>query len=270
VTRGIDEAAGTPDRATAEEEKSDLPLLREHPIPHPSEAMQYRAIGLIEGQYVPSQEQFTRGVLKATDGAELDAVLLGRVMNLVRKHLQPNKDYLWVVYPRTREKENSLHVQIMGVWAPEEMGQPLPPDANPKTEPDYFSIRGEIVFQSQEKEFVIVKILTARKLPHKAKANSFKLRLEGSLPAKSVGHFWSLEVSRQGSQLMIDSGTPIAAVPKVPLKPRKPLRKPKPDMAGRPSGSPLPREQQERGGRSYPLPDRPAKPTKPVLKKKPN
>lgn len=216
----------TPVLTPTPEGSQDPPMLadRASPIPPPSETMQYRAIGLVEGQYIPSAEQFTRGVLKTEDGSELDAVLLGRVMNLVRKHLEPEKPYLWVVYPRTREKENTLHLQIMGVWAPVEMGQEVSEDLDPKLVPNYFSVRGEVVFQSQEKGFVVVKIRTAKKSAQN-KPLAFKLKLEGQLPAKGVGHFWELEVYRHGIELQIASGTLIAAIPKPkPKPPRKPTK----------------------------------------------
>ncbi|MDX2272325.1 MAG: hypothetical protein NW237_10320 [Cyanobacteriota bacterium] len=240
---------------------------RLQPIPPPSESMQYRAIGLVEGQYLPSPEQFTRGVLQTQDGSELDAVLLGRVMNIVRKHLEADKSYLWVVYPRTREKEQSLHVQIMGVWAPQEMGQSMPEGITATPTPDYFSIRGEIVFQSHDQGFVIVKIRQTSKKspPQRDKPQSFKLRLEGSLPNKGVGDFWEFEVCRKGSQLEILSGKAIDRVPKPVPRPRKPQRKPpRPQLAGSEGYQP-----NKWGGR-YPLPsptptERPSKP----IKKKP-
>jgi hypothetical protein len=90
--------------------------------------MQYRAIGLIEGQYIPSPEHFTRGILRTSDGLDLNAVLLGRVMSLVRKHLRPERNYLWVVYPRTRDKTEDLHVQLLGVWAQKKWGELFPRD----------------------------------------------------------------------------------------------------------------------------------------------
>ncbi|MDX2096855.1 MAG: hypothetical protein SFW36_03695, partial [Leptolyngbyaceae cyanobacterium bins.59] len=95
-----------------------LILARQHPIPPPSEARQYRAIGLVRGQYVPSEEQFTRGTILAADGTKLEAVLLGRVMSLVKKHLSLEESHLWVTYPRTRDREGDLHLQIVGVWEP--------------------------------------------------------------------------------------------------------------------------------------------------------
>ena len=88
------------------------------PIPPPSEPKQFRAIGLLQGVYVPSEEQFNRGELITREGLHLDAVLLGQVMSLVKKYLDLSLPHLWVVYPRTRDAE-PMHVQLVGVWAPE-------------------------------------------------------------------------------------------------------------------------------------------------------
>lgn len=95
----------------------------QHPIPPASEPKQFRAIGLIQAKYEPSEESFTRGFLKTDDGQAIDAVLLGRVMSLVKKHIDLEQSHLWVVYPRTREKQEELHVQIVGVWEPETLAQ---------------------------------------------------------------------------------------------------------------------------------------------------
>ncbi|MBD0337031.1 MAG: hypothetical protein ICV62_16200, partial [Cyanobacteria bacterium Co-bin13] len=99
------------------------------PIAPPSEPMQYRAIGLIRGTYTPEDEQFNRGMLATEDGVTIEAVLLGRVTSLVKKHLDLQSPHLWVVYPRTRkaddeEEDQDLHVQIVGVWEPETLGLP--------------------------------------------------------------------------------------------------------------------------------------------------
>ena len=92
------------------------------PISEPSERMQYRAIGLIKGQYIASEEQFNRGNIAIADGTLVDAVLLGRVTSLIKKHIDLDTEHLWVVYPRTLYDDNyipALHVQIVGVWEPE-------------------------------------------------------------------------------------------------------------------------------------------------------
>ena len=75
---------------------------RQRPIPPPSEPTQYRAIGVVRGTYHPSDEQFTRGNMVMADGSHVEAVLLGRVMSLVRNHLQLDQEHVWVVYPRQR------------------------------------------------------------------------------------------------------------------------------------------------------------------------
>ncbi|MBW4505724.1 MAG: hypothetical protein KME64_04335 [Scytonematopsis contorta HA4267-MV1] len=93
------------------------------PIPPPSEPMQYRAIGLVRGRYKASSEQFTQGSLVTPDGVELNTVLLGRIMSLVKNHLDLEQEHLWVVYPRTRQENEQLHIQIVGVWEPENLAK---------------------------------------------------------------------------------------------------------------------------------------------------
>lgn len=256
------------------------------PIPPPGEKMQYRAIGLIEGRYIPSPNHFTRGILRTSDGLDLNAVLLGRVMSLVRKYLKPERNYLWVVYPRTRDKSQDLHVQLMGVWAPEEMGQTLPEGSRPTVVPDWFSIRGEVVFQSQEKGFIIVKIRQSGKKnsagssPQRAqtakgaaspaatapKPQAFKLRLIGSLPGKGVGIFWDLQVRRRGSLLYVEAGTPIGPVLKAPPRPKRSTPRPKlkkhspPSTRGQQLSSPQPYSPSD--------PAKAPKPAKPIKKKR--
>lgn len=240
-------------------------LTRQQPIPPPSEPKQYRAIGLVRGRYVPSEEQFTRGTMTTADGAAIEAVLLGRVMSLVKNHLDLQEDHLWVVYPRTRETQEDLHVQIVGVWEPEKLSKnekspDAPEDAadsdseesaessaslpsedlSPGYEDDYFSIRGEVVFYAPEQESVVVKIQQApRKGTTRAKA--FKLQLKGSLPSeKTLGYFWDLHIQRIMADLVITQGNVIGLVPPK-KKPqgagatRRPDRKP---FKKRPSGPP--------------------------------
>lgn len=206
-------------------EASPPKLQRTQPIPPPSEPRQYRAIGLVRGQYVPSQEQPTKGNLVTEDGTEIDAVLLGRVISLVKNHLSLEEPHLWVVYPRTRQEEESLHVQIVGVWEPERLQADNPPPtasgAEAEAEPvrpvmddGYFSIRGEAVFYSAEKKTVIIKIQQLAKNPNE-KRKSFKLHLQGELLGdRPVGHFWDLHLMRQGNQLQIQAAEDFGFIPK--------------------------------------------------------
>ena len=182
---------------------------RTQPIPPPSHPRQYRAIGLIRGKYQVSEEQITQGKLVTSDGTEIEAVLLGRVISLVKKHLDLDKEHLWVVYPRTKVKDDLLHVQIVGVWEPETLNQDGEDDsAIPSTEiqENYFSIRGEVVFFDSEKEVLVVKI---KQFPRKEgdKPKSFKLKLKGVLEGKPIRRFWDLNVNLEGETLVVPSGT---------------------------------------------------------------
>ncbi len=218
------------------EPASDQALIRQQPIPPPSEPKQYRAIGLVRGRYTPSDEQFTRGAMITSEGTEVEAVLLGRVMSLVRNHLDLEQEHLWVVYPRTREMRQDLHVQIVGVWEPEKLNKNADDDADTESdvaaEPsvpsiavpaataedlgfdeNYFSIRGEVVFYSADDQQIVVKIQQApRKSADREKA--FKLKLDGVLGSpKAIGYFWDLHVERRGPALVVTSGTAIGLIP---------------------------------------------------------
>ncbi|AKG23876.1 hypothetical protein [Calothrix sp. 336/3] len=222
---------------------------RQQPIPPPSEPMQYRAIGLIRGRYLASSEQFTQGVMQTSDGTLLEAVLLGRIMSLVKNHLDLESEHLWVVYPRTRQENDKLHVQIVGVWEPENLAKSSEESeesdlesptetasANDESEteetsledfvpsseiPDGgFSVRGEVVYQSYDDAHLVVKIRqAARKQDDKPKY--FKLKLKGRLDTKAVGKFWDFQVQRDGDALVIDKAEAIAELPRKRRPPQR-------------------------------------------------
>jgi hypothetical protein len=214
-----------------------LQLTGNTPIPPASEPLQYRAIGLILGKYVPSSEEFNQGMMLADDGTEIDAVILGRIMSLIKNHLDIEKSHLWVVYPRIRKEDNNLHAQIMGVWDPQLVIKPLDsPTESEDTEESpseireipsietlgipssYFSIRGEVIYQSRETREIFVKI---RQSPKKKTEEEryFKIRLVGDLPQKLVGNFWDFDVVRVENNLEIRSAQFVAPLrAKLPRK----------------------------------------------------
>jgi hypothetical protein len=224
-------AIAEPAVAVAVETETELdPVsLLQKPIPAPSEPMQYRAIGLVRGIYTPSEEQFTRGNMKTEDGHDVEAVLLGRVMSLVKNHLALEKEHLWVVYPRTREREGTLHLQIVGVWEPENLNQspravdgviledqpPMLYQPSSEVKGDQFSIRGEIIYYSEEDRKTVIKIRQiVRKKQQEEEPKAFKLNLEGVVSGhKTIGYFWDLQVCREDQALVIKSSNLIAIVP---------------------------------------------------------
>ena len=206
------------------------------PISAPSERMQYRAIGLLNGRYVASEEQFNRGNITVADGTEVDAVLLGRVTSLIKKHIDLETDHVWVVYPRTlysEENEPSLHVQIVGVWEPENLNKRngQAPESDREDEPrylsteeaaercDHFSIRGEVAKYDEEKEEITINIVQKSRSETTKPKRPFKLLVKGTLTGRTVGYFWDLEVLREENKLLLQSASPVAVVP--------PKRKPK-------------------------------------------
>ncbi|MFB8794688.1 MAG: hypothetical protein U7126_10800 [Microcoleus sp.] len=293
----------TADTTTHESEATDgIPaVMRQHPIPPPSEPRQYRAVGLVRGRYTQSEEQFTRGMLIASDGTAIDAVLLGRVMSLVKNHLDLEQEHLWVVYPRTRQEDGNLHAQIMGVWEPETLKKPPEPSSDeenldtgeiessgeastaplspsePDVEDGYFSIRGEVIYQSHDQEkYVIVKIKQAPRKNDENKMKFFKLKLKGDLATKAIGFFWDFHVKLQADSLMIQQANNIGALP---IKKRKfpPGSKPGGFKGGggkrpftpqpRGDGSPIERPHIKPSAGAPPVPKEPL--AKPVKKPKP-
>lgn len=200
---------------------SDNGLHNPIPIPSPSHPRQYRAIGLIEGQYQRSQEHQTRGILITKDGNIIDTVVLGKVLSLFKKHIDLDKPHLWIVYPRTRFANDQLQLQIAGVWEPETLHpqKTHPSLSSEQVNPGFpsqsgdFSIRGQVVYASHHKKIVIVKIRQFPKHPSE-KPKFFKLKLQGTLPDKAVGCFWELQVELVDNHLTIKTGTNLGQMQK--------------------------------------------------------
>lgn len=186
-------------------------LMRDHPIPPVTEPLQYRAIGVVRGTYRPEDaDQFTRGVLVDAEGQELEAVVLGRMLTLMRRHLAMDAPHLWVVYPRCRDAGH-LHLQITGIWEPSTLQPGASDDALPEGD-NYFSIRGELIYTRPETGDLVVKV---RQKPRAdgSRPLPFKLQLKGDIPLDQLRHFVSLDVRRQGQELHVESHELIAPMP---------------------------------------------------------
>jgi len=161
-----------------------------------------------------------------SDGNELEAVVLGRMLTLMRRHLDMSTPHLWVVYPRCRESDQ-LHLQIAGIWEPSTLATAEASDAEsvdaeasetqgsldqlPEGD-DFFSIRGELIFTKPEANELVVKV---RQLPRADgfRPLPFKVQLTGELPLEHLRHFVSLDVRRQGQLLSVEAVEVIAPMP---------------------------------------------------------
>ena len=200
--------------------------MQNHPIPSVTDQLQYRAIGIVRGIYKPKDDDnFTRGSLIDSKGNEIDSVLLGRVITLIRNHVSLEKPHLWVVYPRCRNIQN-LHLQIAGIWEPSTLNKDVNENEGLKEEDsckvdsddllegdDYFSIRGELIFTKPDENEIVVKIRQKPRNKQK-KALPFKVNLKGKIPINFLKYFISLDVRRVGSQLIVESFEVIGPIPK--------------------------------------------------------
>ena len=182
-----------------------------NPIPKVSDQLQYRAIGIINGKFFPNDsKQLNRGYLTDSNGEKIETVVLGKALSLIKKHINLNKSYFWIVYPKNKNTKN-LHLQVAGIWDPYQLND-FRSDSSKTNfsklleqldlKDNYFSVRGELIFvNAQNKEFVI-KICSAPKI-QKLKNKNFKLVIKGDLSLKLLNSFLSLDVIRDGNSLKL-------------------------------------------------------------------
>ena len=181
--------------------------MRQHPIPPVTEPTQYRAIGVVRGLYIPTEaETLTRGVIRTADGSEIEAVVLGRLLTLMRRHLDLEAPHLWVVYPRSRQ-EQLLHLQMVGVWEPSTLagdGENADELSDQLDEgDDYFSVRGELIYTRPETGDLVIKV-RQRPRADGSRPIPFKLQLRGEIPLDHLRHFVALDLRRKNQQLELE------------------------------------------------------------------
>ena len=180
-----------------------------NPIPKVTNKLQYRAIGIINGKFTPNENnQLNRGYLIDSKGEKIETVVLGKALSLLKKHINLEKSYFWIVYPKNKNTQN-LHLQVAGIWDPYQLND-FPNDSSKTNfskllkeldlKDNYFSIRGELVFVNTQKKEIVIKICSALKL-HNSKNKNFKLVIKGELSLELLNSFVSLDVIRDGNSL---------------------------------------------------------------------
>ena len=181
------------------------------PIQKVTENLQNRAIGIIYGSYKPSNsESLNKGILKDQNNLPLDTVVLGKTLPLIKKYIDFNKKYFFIVYPRNKNSD-SLHLQIAGIWDPNSLNKEQK-DYTQNTheilknfdlKDNYFSIRGKLIFVKIPEKEVIIKITPSKLLNNKKK--SFKLILKAELPLNLINSFLSIDALRDGNSLRMET-----------------------------------------------------------------
>ena len=182
-----------------------------NPIQKVTNKLQYRAIGIVYGIYSPLKpDQLNRGSLKDKEGNVIETVLLGKALSLIKKHIDLNSNYFWIVYPRNKNV-NNLHLQVTGIWDPYKLNDfdddPSKKDPNLLLEDlnlndNYFSIRGELVYVNSPKKEFVVKVCS-KNTSKKLKKNNFKITVAGDISLEFLHSFVSLDLMREGNTLQM-------------------------------------------------------------------
>ena len=180
-----------------------------NPIQEVTNKLQYRAIGIVKGIYKPNNiDQLNRGTLTDKEGKIIDTVILGKALSLIKKYINLENNYFWIVYPRNKNT-NDLHLQVAGIWDPYKLNQV--DNNNLEKDPDeileelnlnnnYFSIRGELIYVNTQKKEVVIKICSSP-TSKRLKNPTFKIIVEGEISLKFLNNFVSLDVIRDGNIL---------------------------------------------------------------------
>ena len=182
-----------------------------NPIPQVTDPLQYRAIGIVNGKFTPhDSEQLNKGLITDNEGEKIETVVLGKALSLLKKHIDLNKNYYWIVYPKNKNTQN-LHLQVAGIWDPVQLND-LPKNSSKinfsklleelDLKNNYFSVRGELVFVNKSKKEIVIKICSSSKLKN-LKNKNFKLVIKGELSLELLNNFVSLDVNKDGNSLKL-------------------------------------------------------------------
>ncbi len=172
--------------------------------PAVSRSKLYMSVGAIRGQYQPSVDVFSKGVLLSEDGTQFPAILYPKLEHLLQQ--QPSlltQQQIFGVWPCTSTESPELFLKLKSIRKTESEQA----YAQAIADIDKFSICGIIVSQNQEAEQVVIQIKRNGKIPQGLVKDPawqpFNLEIVGKLPDEAVGQFWELTCHRQGDELVI-------------------------------------------------------------------
>ena len=180
-----------------------------NPIPKVTNQLQYRAIGIINGKFIPhDSEQLNRGFLTDKKGEKIETVVLGKALCLLKKYIDLKKSHFWIVYPKNKNTQ-TLHLQVAGIWDPYQLNN-FSNDSSKANfsklleeldlKDNYFSVRGELVFVNTQKKEFVIKINSASK-QKSLRYKNFKIAIKGEISLDILNSFVSLDVIRDGNSL---------------------------------------------------------------------
>ena len=173
------------------------------PIPKVSNKKQFRAIGIVCGRYKPHDNNLlNKGFIEDSNGFKIDVVVLGKALPIIKKFINFEKQYYWIVYPRSKDS-NNIHLQIAGIWDPSNFKNTDDDNVSKShnlllamdLKDNLFSIRGKLIFINILEKELIIKICPSNQSKSQ-KNKSFKIFVKGEISMKYINSFVSLEVMR--------------------------------------------------------------------------
>ncbi|MFB2920638.1 hypothetical protein [Aerosakkonema funiforme] len=190
----------------------------------PDTELYYQAVGLVRGQYLPSQGSFSQGILLTEDGLMAPANLLGAATSLLERHEELlQQPHIWIVYPRTKLQPPHLQFALRAIRQP-----PAPEELEVVHQNiDYFTVRGLVTYIDDKAGNFVVRVyrnVKSSDITEHTKDKDdqlFLLTLVGIMPKDAYGQFWELRVHRQADRLILKDAKFIAQVFQPKKKPSK-------------------------------------------------
>jgi len=187
------------------------------PIPSPSQPNESRALGLVKGQFLPSQDQEKKGLLLTPEHP-----FPAKLSSKLRK--PPTTEAIWRVWMKTTPHSEGLHFFLRSYVGDEEK-KPLDPN---HLEQDFFSIRGQLLWwKTQEEQEAHYAVRIAPNDPQRISFPPFLILVYGSLSNPKKGAFWDIQATRQGKRLVVVQAQEVEVQ----------SRRKKPKRAASPSGT---------------------------------
>ena len=170
----------------------------------PDHPKMYRAVGLLQGKYLPSAENATKGFFLASDGTQFPAIISGHTASRLQNHPEwIHEDFCWSAWPRMRKEPPQLFFRLISVKSGKDEAEQTLIEANV----DLFSIRG-VVAKYDSTGKLTIRIRRNEKAPEGKERlfswRPFYLDIEGFLPSGELGQFWELQCRRDRDRLVLE------------------------------------------------------------------
>ncbi|MHC5918211.1 MAG: hypothetical protein ACYTXE_46300, partial [Nostoc sp.] len=86
-----------------------------NPFAPPDFPTMYRCLGIVEGQYFPSKEEFNNGILVTKDGSIYSTTLASKLERLLQENPElVASTSIWVVWTRMERESKKLNFHLRG------------------------------------------------------------------------------------------------------------------------------------------------------------